>query len=90
MGYKGSQGAVVTINGKAIFSHKMHFLINYHTEALYSIEVKINILLRLFSAVKPLQNNLMLLYKKKVLSCLHRKKPIKITLVSSRIGWILI
>ena len=40
MSYKGSQGALVEINGKAIFSYKMHFLINLHTVALYAIEVK--------------------------------------------------
>ena len=40
MGYKGSQGALVKINGKAIFSYKMHFLIDCHTVALDAAEVK--------------------------------------------------
>ena len=40
MSYKGSQGAIVETNDKAIFSYKVHFLINLHTVALYAIEVK--------------------------------------------------
>ena len=39
MSYQGSQGAIVEINGKAILSYKMHFLINLHTVAPYAVEV---------------------------------------------------
>ena len=39
MSYKGSQGAIEEINGKAIFSYKVHFLINLYTVALYAVEV---------------------------------------------------
>ena len=41
MGYEGSHDAIVKINGKAIFSYKMHFLKNGHTVALDAVEVKI-------------------------------------------------
>ena len=40
MSYKGSQDAIIEINGKAIFSYKIIFLINLHTVALYAAEVK--------------------------------------------------
>ena len=51
MSYKGSKGAIVKKNGKAIFSIKIHFLIKCHMVALDAVEVKIKVLLRLFSAV---------------------------------------
>ena len=51
MGYKGSQGAIVKIIGKAIFFYEMHFLITDHTVALDVVKVKKNNLDRLFSAV---------------------------------------
>ena len=41
MSYKDSQGAIVEINGKAIFSYKMHFLKNANTVVLDAVEVKI-------------------------------------------------
>ena len=43
MDYKGSQPAIVKINGKAILFFKMHFLINYHMIALYAVEIKIRL-----------------------------------------------
>ena len=39
-----SIGAIVKINGKAIVSHNMHFLVNCHTVALEAVEVKIKVL----------------------------------------------
>ena len=51
MSYKGSEGAIVKKNGKAIFSNKIHFLINCHMVALDAVEVKIKVLKRLLSAV---------------------------------------
>ena len=44
MGYEGYQDAIVKINGKAIFSYKMHFLKSGHTVALDAVEVKIEVL----------------------------------------------
>ena len=44
MGYKGSQGAIKKINGKAIFFYKIHFLTNCHTVALDAVKVKIKVL----------------------------------------------
>ena len=40
MSYKDYQGAIVEIIGKAMFSNKMHILINLHNVALYAVEVK--------------------------------------------------
>ena len=43
-GFKGSQHAIVKTMGTAIFSNKMHFLVNCHVEALEAAEVNILVL----------------------------------------------
>ena len=62
MSYKGFQCAIVETTGKAIYSYKIHFLINLHTVALYAVEVKNLVLKCLFSAVT-------LQYPRKIFKC---------------------
>ena len=44
MEYEGYQDAILKMNGKAIFSYRMHFLKSGHTVALDAVEVIIEVL----------------------------------------------
>ena len=44
MSYKGSQVAIIKVNGKAIFSYKTYVLINCQTVELNDVEVKLKVL----------------------------------------------
>ena len=75
MSYKGSQCAIVEINGKGIFSYKVHFLINLHTVALYVVEVKKNwfvMLVQCCNSAEPSQNIYMPFRRKKRLESIKQ------------------
>ena len=51
MDYNGSHGAILKIMGTAIFSYKMHFLIECFVVAIFEVEVNIYVLIAFFVPV---------------------------------------